>query len=326
MLERIHTYIVLVCLFGAFVFAENATPKNTTESIKVLELMEYQSSLLENGSLAGYLVSEKLDGVRGIWNGKTLFSRNGKPINAPQCFLQHFPPFGLDGELWIGRGQFEAMLKIINTQCEGEECLCSLWEKVGYYVFDVPECLLDSSAEQNLKKPQTDSKDTPKCTLTQRLSRLAHYLEQTPTSRIHIIPQEHITSQHQLIKHLHKLEALGAEGLVIRLDSAPYERKRTKNALKLKSYHDAECKVVAHNAGKGRLSGMLGSITCEQILKQHDKNVPTKTIRFKIGSGFSDMERKNPPPIGTSITYKYRGFTASGIPRFATFYRIYTAP
>lgn len=66
MLERIHTYIVLVCLFGAFVFAENATPKNTTESIKVLELMEYQSSLLENGSLAGYLVSEKLDGVRGI--------------------------------------------------------------------------------------------------------------------------------------------------------------------------------------------------------------------------------------------------------------------
>ena len=44
--------------------------------------------------------------------------------------------------------------------------------------------------------------------------------------------------------------------------------------------------------------------------------------RFKIGSGFSDRERDNPPPVGARVTYKYYGLSAQGIPRFASFLRV----
>lgn len=44
--------------------------------------------------------------------------------------------------------------------------------------------------------------------------------------------------------------------------------------------------------------------------------------RFKIGSGFTDSERSNPPDIGETITYQFRGKTKNGIPRFATFLRV----
>jgi len=53
-----------------------------------------------------YLVSEKLDGIRAIWDGYQFSSRQGHPIYAPAWFTQHFPTRPLDGELWIGRGQF----------------------------------------------------------------------------------------------------------------------------------------------------------------------------------------------------------------------------
>ena len=44
-------------------------------------------------------------------------------------------------------------------------------------------------------------------------------------------------------------------------------------------------------------------------------------LRFRIGTGFKDKDRKNPPPIGTVITYKYFGKTNKGLPRFASFLR-----
>ena len=43
---------------------------------------------------------------------------------------------------------------------------------------------------------------------------------------------------------------------------------------------------------------------------------------FKIGTGFSDAERRAPPKIGSVITYQFRGKTKNGIPRFASFLRV----
>ncbi len=44
--------------------------------------------------------------------------------------------------------------------------------------------------------------------------------------------------------------------------------------------------------------------------------------RFKLGSGLSDAMRRDPPAPGTWVTYRYRGFNDSGVPRFATFLRV----
>jgi len=44
--------------------------------------------------------------------------------------------------------------------------------------------------------------------------------------------------------------------------------------------------------------------------------------QFAIGSGFTDAERADPPPIGSWVTYRYNGYTSTGLPRFARFMRM----
>lgn len=98
--------------------------------------------------------------------------------------------------------------------------------------------------------------------------------------------------------------------MILRNPNAPYETKRSNQILKLKTALDEECTVVAHHKGKGQFENVMGSLTCENQRGQ-----------FKIGSGFNLEERTNPPPIGSIITYKYRGLTKTGKPRFATYWR-----
>ncbi len=69
--------------------------------------------------------------------------------------------------------------------------------------------------------------------------------------------------------------------------------------------------MIAHVEGNGKNAGKLGAILVENQEK----------IRFKIGSGFSEEQRKNPPKIGATITYKFFGKTKNGTPRFASFWR-----
>ena len=97
---------------------------------------------------------------------------------------------------------------------------------------------------------------------------------------------------------------------MLRNPNTPYQGGRSDNLLKLKSAHDAECTVTAHHEGKGRNAGLLGAVSCRN-----------ETGEFRIGSGFKNADRRNPPPIGSRLTYKYRGFTAKGTPRFATYLR-----
>jgi len=102
-------------------------------------------------------------------------------------------------------------------------------------------------------------------------------------------------------------------GVMLRNPDTPYQGGRSSDLLKLKSAHDAECVVTQHHEGKGKYAGMLGALSCKNQLGE-----------FRIGSGFKDAQRKNPPKIGSTITYKYRGFTHKGTPRFATFLRART--
>lgn len=86
------------------------------------------------------------------------------------------------------------------------------------------------------------------------------------------------------------------------IDSTPH---------KLKPLLDAEARVVGHVPGKGRLSGMLGALRVET----------PAGVRFELGSGFSDAERRDPPPLGALVTYQYRSLSRDGVPRFASYQR-----
>lgn len=62
--------------------------------------------------ISGWYMSEKLDGIRGVWNGKKLYSKNGKELYPPKYFINDMPPFAIDGELWTKREDFENIQSI----------------------------------------------------------------------------------------------------------------------------------------------------------------------------------------------------------------------
>lgn len=251
----------------------------SAQPLNLMLLEQYQDQPID-----GWVMSEKLDGVRGFWDGRQLLSRQGFPFSPPDYFIKGFPPFAIDGELFSERGKFEdiaATVRSVNPKG---------WYKIKLYVFDVP------NAAGNL---------------FERLETLRLYLEQHPTRHIEIIEQIPIADKAHLHRFFHQILQSGGEGVVIRNPNAPYIQGRSAQILKFKAVNDEECTVIAHHKGKGKYAEKLGAITCEN-----------QRGRFRIGSGFKDKDRENPPPIGSTITYKYRGITAQGKPRFATFWRI----
>ncbi|HHF4609827.1 TPA: DNA ligase [Haemophilus influenzae] len=236
-----------------------------------------------NQPIEGWVMSEKLDGVRGYWNGKQLLTRQGQPLSPPAYFIKDFPPFAIDGELFSERNHFEEISSITKS-FKGDG-----WEKLKLYVFDVPD------AEGNL---------------FERLAKLKAHLLEHPTTYIEIIEQIPVKDKTHLYQFLAQVENLQGEGVVVRNPNAPYERKRSSQILKLKTARDEECTVIAHHKGKGQFENVMGALTC----KNHRGE-------FKIGSGFNLNERENSPQIGSVITYKYRGLTSRGKPRFATYWR-----
>ncbi|AFU20312.1 DNA ligase [Actinobacillus suis H91-0380] len=234
----------------------------------------------------GWVMSEKLDGVRGYWDGKQLISRQGNPLAPPDYFIKDFPPFAIDGELFSERGKFEEISSITRaSEPKG-------WYKLKFYIFDVP------NAQGNL---------------FERLAKLKNYLLQHPTPYIQIIEQIPIQNKAHLMQFYQQVLAQHGEGVVVRNPNTAYIKGRSAQILKLKPVLDEECTVIAHHNGKGKYRDKLGAITCEN-----------QRGRFRIGSGFKDKDRANPPPIGSLITYKYRGLTKQGKPRFATFFRMRT--
>ncbi len=146
----------------------------------------------------------------------------------------------------------------------------------------------------------------------QRLRQAKEWFDKHPTPFAFVIPQKTVKDNEQLKSELQRVEGLGGEGLNVRKPDALYTQGRSREILKIKSYYDMEAVVVAHLPGKGRNQGRLGALLVE---------LPDKT-RFKIGTGFTDEERANPPPVGATITFKYYGFYKSGRPKFPSYLRI----
>jgi len=233
----------------------------------------------------GWVMSEKLDGVRGIWDGRRLISRGGKAFNAPAWFTRDFPPFALDGELWSARGEFETITSIVRRETPDDR-----WRRIHYHIFEVPE--------------QAGG-------LPARLQVLRDYLRGRPATRIKIIPQTTVESAAHLQEFLSEVTTGGGEGVVVRDPTTPYQTGRLASALKVKNHQDAECEVREILPGKGKFTGMMGALRCEMAGGQ----------AVNIGSGFTDAERANPPPPGSTITFKHYGWTGNGKPRFPVFLR-----
>ncbi|WP_293645225.1 DNA ligase [Thiolapillus sp.] len=271
---RLHWLFLLLLL---------VTPATGTE---LLLLTKYRPGMV----IDGWLMSEKLDGVRAYWDGSRLLSRQGNPFAVPDWFIQDLPPFELDGELWIARGQFEQTLSIVSRNYHDPE-----WRRITYRVFEVPHA---SGG------------------LLTRLHKLEAYLKEHPLEHVSVIPQSVCRDTAHLMEKLDAVVAAGGEGLVLREPGSPYETGRSRHALKVKRYDDMEGRVLGYRPGKGKFKGMVGAL---QVEIEGGK-------RFYIGTGLSDQDRRDPPAIGSLITFRYHGLSSAGIPRFASFMRVREQP
>jgi len=237
--------------------------------------------------LSAYLVSEKFDGVRAVWDGQTLQSRAGHPIAAPAWFTADWPKTPLDGELWLARGQFERLSGIVRRM----EPVDAEWRQVHYLVFELP------GAAGSFR---------------QRVRQMQSLVRQAAVPWLQVIEQKPAVDRVHLQKMLAAVLQSGGEGLMLHRADAPYETGRSDTLLKVKPWLDAEAVVIAHLPGKGKYTGLLGAL---QVRLPDGRNL-------RLGTGFSDAERRQPPPIGAVVTYRYRELNANGLPRFASFLRV----
>ncbi|MCL1124179.1 DNA ligase [Shewanella surugensis] len=245
--------------------------------------IQLATDMPEDINVSDYLISEKLDGVRGYWDGSALYTRSGNMISVPVWFSRDFPAYPLDGELWLGRNRFHKMLSLIKQTNPDPQ----LWRSVRFMVFDLPASTQRFNLRYHVMQAQ--------------LKGLSAFLE--------VIPQYTLKSQKELDTLFIKTIELGGEGLMLHEKTALYQIGRSNKIIKLKPIDEAKAKVVGYQAGKGKFSGMMGA-----LLVTMPNGKP-----FKLGTGFSDAQRQNPPKMGTQVIYQYRGVTHKGIPRFASF-------
>ena len=244
-----------------------------------------------NKDVAGWLVSEKLDGQRCLWDGKGgLWTRTGNVVYAPQFLVDALPAdVALDGELWLGRGNFQALMSIVRRQDRPE----AEWRKVTFVVFDAPRA--PGGIGDRLEAARAAIATKPAAPGLVRL--LEHEVVRDAL---------HVRTKQQ------EVEANGGEGLMLRHPTAAHRGGRTAELLKVKSSHDDEALVTAHEPGKGKHTGRLGALVCKLRSGK----------AFKIGTGFSDAQREAPPAIGSVVTFSYFELTKANVPRFPAYVRI----
>jgi len=268
----------------------------------------------------GWWMSEKFDGYRALWNGHYFVSRSKRRFSVPSWFSAMMPPdIPLDGELWLGRSNFESCGlfrkkrptrkdKIIEWSNEWKRA------KVIFKVFDIPN--IEAPFEERMKALKKLIKARKVC-----LTSIMKEEKMRGVSFPIQFTQQILVKSHKHVQTVFdRVVESGGEGIMLREPGSIYETKRSSTLLKYKEMADTECKIIGYKAGTGKYTGMLGAFKCELV--------SNPAIQFTI-SGMNDCVRKNynkpssvhSHPIGTIVTFKYNGFTKNGIPRHPQYMR-----
>jgi DNA ligase-1 len=264
-------------------WSASAFARTSTERLPLLLAQEAPVGI----DPAGYLVSEKYDGVRAWWDGRSLRSRSGLPLAAPAWFTAALPAVPLDGELWFGRGRFEEVSAAVRRHVAVD----AEWRQMRFMVFELPGAA---------------------GSFAQRAARIEALVRRADKVALVAVEQAPVNGPAELQRRLQQVVREGGEGLVLHRADAAYVSGRSAALLKLKPLQDAEAVVIGHLRGHGRNAGRLGALRVRTA----------QGVEFHIGSGLSDALRESPPPLGSVVTFTYRGRTAAGVPRFASYLRL----
>ncbi len=294
--------------------------------------------------IGSWKLSEKLDGMRAIWIPESrgqictwantdrksgpprtatgLWSRYGNVIEAPAWWLAKLPSFCVDGELYMGRKQFQALTSIVKAWKSERD-----WTGVGYYIIDSPTYQeLFTPGKINNPNYKKDIPGVPEllqgipnfiwnARFDVRLANLNKANINNDVVKVHsqeTLPWRSEEAYQMTLTRLREFTLLGGEGVVVRNPMMAWIPKRTPTMYKLKPQLDSEGIVTGYTPGKGRLVGMTGALV-----------VSWKGKSFEL-AGLTDMERTSAQatfPIGTTVTFLYRELTEDGKPKEARYYR-----
>ncbi len=201
--------------------------------------------------------------------------------------MKGWPTQPFEGELWTERGLFEQTASVIQQKQASDNA----WRTMHFMVFDA---------------------HTSDLTFSERIVRYHNIVNDIGKPWVQAVTQSQVPSHAALKSMLNKVVQAGGEGLVLHRGNSLYQTGRNSDVLKVKLHEDAEAMVIGHETGHGKHAQRLGALWVET----------PQGLRFKLGAGFSDAQRENPPAIGQWVTYSYRGVTDKGLPRFASFVRI----
>ena len=269
----------------------------------------------------GWLMSEKFDGYRACYDHdkKQFFSRQNKPFNAPDWFINAMPPRLVDGELWIGRNMFQEMGSVRKKVPIDEE-----WMNITFQVYDMPE--YSGTFKERLRELKRI------VNLTRDRWNLRRKDYPYPFNKIEcpvvVAKQMVVKDENHLDKVYQDIIQKGGEGIMLKDPESPYEGKRSNYLLKYKPNFDEEAIIIGYKPGQNKYQGMLGGFICKQLIN-HDTYMSIDENEDHIFSisGMDDIIRKSyksSHPIGTIISYEHSGKTDKGKPRFGRYTRIRT--
>lgn len=266
---------------------------------------------------------EKGVGCSGTATG--LWTLGGKVLTAPPTLLDSMPEgVPIDGEAWHGRGEFETSLSLRAFK----DGFSPAWDNVQMVVLDLisPHKFADPRTIDYGRK----IKKTPNWSAWHKWVAGAACSEMWKFERPYVIRQSFLKdetkvrfgsdprirplrsltlngSQSDILRgireEMDKYCELGAEGIMLQDPYAYWTPDRCKGLLRWKDTHDDEGIIVGYTEGENDFTGMLGA-----YLVQWKKKL------VKVGGGIKISERRNPKPIGTTITFKYRKLSQDGVP------------
>jgi DNA ligase 1 len=298
--------------------------------------------------IGGYFLSEKLDGMRAYWDGGIsrgnltseipwantykdfrrvdpvyatgLWSRYGKPIYAPEWWLDKLPDIGLDGELYLGPGTFQELMSIVKVFEPGPE-----WDRVKFYIFDMPsDTMIFEDGRIN------DNWIISGSNRIVRIPALPYYIVKKELEKLeNFVPQEQLPPQtSKAIKIIEEKLSEVNEGLILRNPNTSWVPKRTNNLLKVKKYIYGEAEIVGYIWGKGKLENLMGAMIVlwkdklfelsgfteeERIIQGPGTREPGKTVTMNCNAKYFIR--------GETVNFKYRELSNNGIPKEATYFR-----
>ena len=267
----------------------------------------------------GWYLSEKYDGYRARWMGesdKVFLSRAQKEFSgAPDWYKLAMPEENLDGELWVGRENFQLMGVVRKKAPDPKE-----WIPVKYLVYDVPD--VDKPFSERLVILRRIVRETQ-----ERWNEVKKTLpkELQVECPLKIASQTIIQSEEHMEGIYKKMVDGGGEGIMIKDPGSLYEDKRSNYMLKVKPSFDEEAIIIDYKLGKGKYTGILGGFICRSLINMDTYHLIDKdeTHEFSL-SGMDDEVRNDyeeTHPIGTVISITHSGKTDGGKPRFPRYMR-----